>query len=83
MSLTAEQQAAFTTAAGGAGSGAFYDLFSLVLMALALLWGAWLLINTYRAFVSGRITLGEAGGVYLRAALLIIILIAFFARFAT
>ena len=82
MSLTTEQQAAFPTAAGAAGSSMFYELFSLFLMALALFWCAWLLINTYRAMVTRRITYGGAGGVYLRATLLIIILIAFFARFA-
>jgi integrating conjugative element protein (TIGR03758 family) len=52
-------------------------------MALALFWAAWLLINTYQAWVKRRITFGEAGGVYIRATLLIMILIAFFARFAT
>lgn len=83
MSLTAEQQAAFTTAAGGAGAATFYELFSLFLMALALFWAAWLLINTYQAWVKRRITFGEAGGVYIRATLLIMVLIAFFARFAT
>lgn len=83
MSLTAEQQAAFTTAAGGAGSAMFYELFSLFLMALALFWGAWLLTNTYRAWVNRRITFGDAGDVYIRATLLIMILITFFAKFAT
>lgn len=82
MSLTTEQQAAFTTAAGGAGSSLFYELFSLFLMALALFWVVWLLINTYQAWVKRRISFGEAGGVYIRAAILIVILIAFFARFA-
>ena len=80
--MTPEQQAAFKTAAGGSGAVPFYELFSFSLMALALLWVAWLLLNTYHAWVKGRITFGGAGGVYLRATLLIIILIAFFAKFA-
>lgn len=82
MSLSPEQEAAFTTAAGGAGSAsAFHSAFSAILMGFVLLWAAWLFLNTYKAWVERDIKLGVAGGVYVRVILLIIIMVGFLVRF--
>lgn len=82
MSLSPEQEAAFTTAVGGASSAsAFYGAISAILMGFVLLWAAWLFLNTYKAWVEKRVTFGGAGGVYIRVMVLIIIMIGFFVRF--
>lgn len=82
MSLSSEQEAAFTTAAGGVSSAsAFYGAISAILMGFVLLWAAWLLLNTYNAWVEKRVSFGGAGGVYIRVIMLILIMISFLVRF--
>lgn len=78
MSLTQEQQDAYVAASTSGGTSVTHEFFSSFLIALVLLWAAWLLLNAYRAWTEGKLGLGAAGGIYLRSILLIIMLIWFF-----
>ncbi len=80
MSLTEKQRAAFEAASGtgDGGTGLVYGLFSQFLMAIVLLWAAWIALNAYKAWASKQISAGQAAGAYIRSTMLILILIAFF-----
>ena len=80
MSLTEKQRAAFEAASGTGVGGTWlvHGLFSKLLMAIVLLWAVWIALNAYKAWASKQISARQAAGAYIRAIMLILILITFF-----
>ena len=79
MALTEQQRQAFN-AASGVGNNALSGsntLFLSVLITIVLLWAAWVLLSTYKGWANKSVRTGEAGAVYVRVGVLIVVLIWF------
>ena len=53
-----------------------WDLFSGLLIAVLLIWCAWVVLHAYKAWSAGRTTPFEAGGQVLRAFFLMVVVLA-------
>lgn len=70
--MTPEQIAAFQ--AGSAAKPAEVNLLFLGLLCAALLlWAAWVVLRSFRAFASGSISLKQLGGIVARTSLLLLV----------
>lgn len=71
-----DQLRAFTEGAAGkftAGDTAL--LFASALAAVSLIWFTWTAIRTYQGYAKGDLNSNEAGGVVIRAALILTVLL--------